>query len=97
MSALLDTISGNETIKPYCDVALRVLIRIADILMIRHTCDFVEIKPGDDPEEELFGKQKLSYTKKKNQEMNFWVDMPAGFLEKDGDYLTVEDLDALSK
>jgi hypothetical protein len=41
MSALLETISGNETIKPYCDVALRVLIRIADILMFRHTCEFV--------------------------------------------------------
>lgn len=53
---------------PYCDVALRVLIRIADILMFRHNCEFVNIVPGDDPKDKLFVKQKISYDKKKKQE-----------------------------
>ena len=68
MNALLETISGNETIEPYCDVALRVLIRIADILLYRHTCSFVEINPGDDPKEKLFEMQRKNYDKKKKQE-----------------------------
>ena len=90
MNALLETISGNETIEPYSDVALRVLIRIADILLFRHTCDYVKIEPGDNPKEKLFEMQQKNYDKKKKQEMNFWVDMPAGFLEKDGNYLEEE-------
>lgn len=68
MNALLDTISGTETLMPYCDVTLRVLIRIADILMFRHSCEFVNIEPGDDPKDKLFVKQKISYDKKKKQE-----------------------------
>jgi hypothetical protein len=48
MNSLIDTISGNDTIQPYCDVSLRVFIRIADILMFRHSCDFATIEEKDD-------------------------------------------------
>lgn len=36
MNCLVDAISGVETIQPYCDTSLRVIIRIADVLMLTH-------------------------------------------------------------
>lgn len=44
MSVLLAAITGVDALVPYCDVALRVLMRIADVLMLRsilpyHTLD----------------------------------------------------------
>ena len=38
MNTLLETIQGVQTIHPYSDVALRVIMRIADILQNRHFC-----------------------------------------------------------
>ena len=35
MSVLLAAITGVGAIVPYCDVALRVLMRIGDVLMLR--------------------------------------------------------------
>jgi hypothetical protein len=46
INTLIETISGNDTIQPYSDVSLRVLMRIADILMYRHEYKFYDIKTG---------------------------------------------------
>ena len=53
MQPMIDTISGNDSIEPYCDVALRVLIRIGDILMFRHRSDFCIIEEKDDVAQKL--------------------------------------------
>jgi hypothetical protein len=53
MTSLIETISGNETIHPYCDVALRVMIRMGDILMYRHRSDFCVIEEKDPVAEKL--------------------------------------------
>jgi hypothetical protein len=38
MTALIETISGINSIQPYCDVALRILMRIADLMQGRYLC-----------------------------------------------------------
>jgi len=53
MNALLDAISSYEGVQPYCDVALRVLMRMADVLMYRHECQAFEMSQHDDVEAEL--------------------------------------------
>lgn len=53
MNTLISTISGNETVQPYCDVSLRVIMRIADILMFRHEYKYYDIQSGEDIVKEL--------------------------------------------
>jgi len=53
MNCLIETISGVESIQPYCDVSLRVIMRMADVLMYRHECKVYEISESDDVVEEL--------------------------------------------
>ena len=43
INTMIETISGNDTIQPYSDVSLRVLMRMADILMFRHEYKFYDI------------------------------------------------------
>jgi len=38
INCLLETVSGVQSINPYCDVSLRVIMRIADLLQARHFC-----------------------------------------------------------
>jgi hypothetical protein len=35
---LVDTLRGSDTLEAYSDVSLRVLMRMADVLMFRHYC-----------------------------------------------------------
>ena len=81
IQCLIDCISGNETIEPYSDVSLRIFMRMADILTFQHACYYCEVETKDNVPKKLFKKQKKIYLKKKNQEMNFWVDMPLDFHE----------------
>jgi len=46
MNTLLETISGVQTIYPYCDVSLRVIMRMADILQARNFCYFSGVNMG---------------------------------------------------
>ena len=50
---LLETVSGVESIQPYSDVSLRVIMRMADCLMFRHECFPCDIKITDDVAEKL--------------------------------------------
>jgi hypothetical protein len=43
MENLLFTITGEDSIAPYSDVALRILMRIADVLMARKWYFYCEI------------------------------------------------------
>jgi hypothetical protein len=38
MGCLLDTLGGSESLLPYCDTSLRVIMRMGDVLMYRHYC-----------------------------------------------------------
>jgi|APSaa5957512535_1039671.scaffolds.fasta_scaffold273662_1 hypothetical protein len=53
MICLIECISGERTIQPYCDVALRLIIRMADVLMYRHECCVYEITDKPDVVSEL--------------------------------------------
>jgi hypothetical protein len=43
MHSWLEALSGMETVQPFCDVSLRALMRMADILMCRNECKFLTI------------------------------------------------------
>ena len=53
MSVLLAAITGVEAIVPYCDVALRVLMRIADVMMLRDTLPYHELNVAKSAEENI--------------------------------------------
>lgn len=80
VSCLTDTISGFQKINPYGDVGARVLMRIADVLQNRHYLEPFKIdKAEKNVSEQLFKHQQNLYKKKKNQELQFWVDKPEDF------------------
>lgn len=53
IQCLIDCISGNDSIEPYSDVSLRIFMRMADILMFRHTCHYCDIETTNNPERKL--------------------------------------------
>jgi hypothetical protein len=81
---LIDCISGVEALEPYSDVSLRVIMRMADILMYRHSYKIFDIKDiaADDVTPGLMDFARTNYTKKKNREMDFWLDKHPRFLEE---------------
>ena len=79
MNTLIPIISGSETVAPYCDVSLRILMRIADILMFSHVYRAYDIVSGDDVVDDLFEFQKSIYKEKLKQEANYWIDIPNNF------------------
>lgn len=82
ISSLIETISGVETVSPYSDASFRVISRMADILMNRNDCKPYEMKQSSDGAiEELMDFQKNIYKKRKKQELDYWVDVPARFLD----------------
>lgn len=42
MSSLLNCIDGSDSLLPYTDVSLRIIIRMADVLMARHKIKIFE-------------------------------------------------------
>ena len=44
MHTQIECIYGGESLEPYCDTSLRVIMRIADILMYRHSYKIFDIK-----------------------------------------------------
>jgi len=50
ITVLLDCFEGNDYIEPYSDVSLRIIIRIADILMFRYPCEPYIVDINDDIE-----------------------------------------------
>lgn len=44
MHTLMECISGVEAVEAYCDVSLRVIMRMADILMYRHSYKMFDIE-----------------------------------------------------
>ena len=53
MNVLIECISGVDTIQPYCDVSLRIIMRMADVLMYRHSCQPYDIKDDENPVDAL--------------------------------------------
>jgi hypothetical protein len=84
MHTLIECISGVEAVEAYCDVSLRVIMRMADILMYRHSYKMFDIREegADDVIDGLMDFAETNYTKKKNREMDFWLDKPARFMEE---------------
>jgi len=84
MKCLIDTITGVDTIQPYCDVSLRVIMRMADVLMCRNDYLFYDVDGGGDVTGELMKFQEKVYKKKKDQELDYWVDLPNSFMDQRG-------------
>ena len=87
MHTLIESISGVESVEAYCDVSLRVIMRMADILMYRHTYKVYNIKEDgtDGPDDVINGLMdynETNYTKRKNKELSFWLDKPPRFMEE---------------
>lgn len=84
MHTLMECISGVETVEAYCDVSLRVIMRMADILMYRHSYKMFDIEGEGtgDVIEGLMDFAKVNYAKKKSRELDFWLDKPARFTEE---------------
>lgn len=76
MHTMIDCISGVETVEPYCDVSLRVIMRMADILMFRHQYKIYNIEDKEEVIEGLMEFQTKNYKKQKNKELEYWLDMP---------------------
>ena len=53
MNSLLDSIASYEGVDPYSDVSLRVIMRMADVLMYRHEIKMYEISEHDEVFKEL--------------------------------------------
>lgn len=54
MSTLVDCIGGSESLSPYCNVSLRVMMRMADVLQFRHNYHGFDIGYRDDIHKALF-------------------------------------------
>lgn len=55
MNYLIECMTGKETVSPYGDVSLRILMKIADILMNRFVCHpFDVVENNTDKLEEIF-------------------------------------------
>jgi hypothetical protein len=67
---LIEVISGKDSILPYRDVSLRVMMRMADILQAAHECEFVRItsKTGVADEDEDEGEGDESEGKRDRDE-----------------------------
>lgn len=81
MNCLIDMVSGVETVSPYSDVALRVIMRMADLLMFITECPVKDYVDTDDVSELLMEFQEYNYKKRKSIEMDFWVDKPVNYLQ----------------
>jgi len=79
MNTLISTISGNETVEPYCDVSLRIIMRIADILMFSHVYKAFDIQSGDEIVDDLVNFQEKIYQDKMKAEESYWIDVPSNF------------------
>lgn len=54
VTCLMETLQGVTTVNPYCDVSLRIIMRIADALQARHHVQFYKIgQAGKNVSEEL--------------------------------------------
>ena len=82
MKCLIDSLSGQDTVHPYCDVSLRILMRMADSLMFRNECKYLRISEKDSNViNDLINFQEKHYALKQKQELNYWVDLPNSFIE----------------
>ena len=57
-------------------------MRMADCLMFRHACSPCDIKITDNVVEKLGEHQEAYYKKKLADELRYWVDQPAMFIEQ---------------
>lgn len=78
--------TGQQTLQPYSDVSLRVLMRMADILMGKLICcplDFSKIQDGDTGSisQKLEDHYKKLYKHRKKLEEMFWVDKTKSYFE----------------
>ena len=86
MPALVDCITGVDTVQPYGDVALRVIMRIADLLMGKTHCfpkDLADVDPSEAAELHivLMDDQQRQYQHRKDIELSFWADKPRTFFQ----------------
>jgi hypothetical protein len=79
IGCLRETLDGHDSLTPYNDTSLRVLMRMADVLMYRHHFDYYDVSESSGIQKGLFAKQEKIYTRKKQQENQYWVDAPSCF------------------
>ena len=65
IGCLRGTLDGHDSLTPYNDTSLRVLMRMADVLMYRHHCDFYDVSESSGIQKGLFAKQEKIYSRKK--------------------------------
>jgi hypothetical protein len=81
MNCLIDCIDGNDSLSPYSDVSLRIIMRMADVLMYKHDCKVFEFEMQEDIPGELMSHHEKIYRKKKKKEMEYWIDMPDRYVQ----------------
>jgi len=54
---------------------------MADVLMNRQECEVYEISDKPDVVDELYEYQLNMYQRKKDKELDFWIDKPARYYE----------------
>ena len=105
MTCLINTLQtkrNSPAIEPFSDVSLRVIMRIADVLMYRHDCVPFNMQDSDIAKS-IVEHQRKYYKKKKQTELRYWVDQHTRYIEdltkpdpladrKDREPLPIEDL-----
>ena len=81
MNCLINCIDGSDSLQPYTDVSLRVIMRMGDILMSKHTFKVFEHDMQEDMSGDLITHHEKLYTKKKKMEKAYWIDMPDRYIE----------------
>ena len=81
MNCLLNCIDGTDSLLPYTDVSLRVIMRMADVLMARHKFKVFEHDMQEDMCGDLITHHEKLYTKKKKKEKDYWIDMPDRYIQ----------------
>lgn len=69
----------QEYLHPYNNTSLRVIMRLADILMDRNYCKTYDINESEDVIDCLMTHQERIYKKKKVMEQDYWIDLPLNF------------------
>ena len=81
MNCLIDCIDGSDSLSPYSDVSLRVIMRMADVLMCKHQCKVFEHDMQADMCGDLIAHAEKLYKKKKRKERAYWIDMPDRYVQ----------------
>ena len=84
ISALLETVSGVESLQPYTDVSVRMLMSMADLLMSFYHCHCYDLLAtqfdGIVYEDEIRRKQRALIQRRHAMERDFWYDSSKSYV-----------------